>query len=237
MDLGLLGWGDAGWGDEFARGALMTFLVATAAFALSLVIGAGFAALQTSKSFLLRMIAGIYVSVFRGIPELLVIYLVFFGGGQFLQYFASGLFGYDGYIDLPVFAVGVVCIAISAGAYTTEVMRGAVQAVPPGQLEAAAAIGMSRRLRFWRVLAPLAARHALPGLGNIWQYTLKDTSLISVVGLVEIMRTAALGAGSTKQPFTFYFAALVLFLALASLSQWAFKFAENRANRGVRRAL
>ncbi|MEO1329440.1 MAG: ABC transporter permease [Pseudomonadota bacterium] len=235
MDLGHLGWGDAGWGDEFARGALMTFAVAVCAFLLCLVFGSLFAAAKLSRHWALRAIGEVYTTVLRGIPELLVIYLVFFGGGQLMQTIAYGLFGYDGYVDVPVFLVGVFCIGLSAGAYSTEVIRGAVLAIPKGQLEAADAIGMSARLKFWRVLVPQTARFALPGLGNIWQYALKDTSLISVVGLVEVMRTAALGSGSTREPFTFYITAFVIFLILAIVSQQAFVRAERWANRGVRR--
>ena len=235
MDLGVLGWGDAGWGDEFARAALMTIAVATCAFLLGLVFGTGFAACKLSGSRILRLIGDVYTTILRGVPELLVIYLVFFGGGALLRNIANGLFGYDGYIDLPVFAIGTLCIGLSAGAYSTEVIRGAVLAIPKGQLEAAHAIGMNGWLRFWRVLVPQAARYALPGLGNVWQFALKDTSLISIVGLVEVMRTAHLGAGSLKQPFTFYITAFLIFLVLAIISQRAFVFAEGRANRGVRR--
>ena len=166
MDLGILGWGDSGWGDEFARGALMTFLVALCAFVLGLMFGTLFAAFKLSQSRVLKLIGDVYTTVLRGIPELLVIYLVFFGGGTLLAKIASSLFGYDGYIDLPVFGIGALCIGLSAGAYSTEVIRGAVQAIPKGQIEAAHAIGMNGWLRFWRVLVPQAARYALPGLGN-----------------------------------------------------------------------
>jgi len=235
VDLGILGWGDAGWGDEFARAALMTFALAICAFATGLVFGTVFAAFKLSKSRILRFVGDAYTTVLRGIPELLVIYLVFFGGGTLLRSIASAMFAYDGYVDIPVFAVGALCIGLSSGAYSTEVIRGAVLAIPRGQIEAAHAIGMSGWLRFWRVLVPPAARYALPGLGNIWQYALKDTSLISIVGLVEVMRTAAIGAGSTKQPFTFYITAFLIFLLLAMISQRVFAAAEARANRGVRR--
>lgn len=234
MSLELLGWGDAGWGDEFFRGALMTLAIATAAFALSVVFGAAFAACRLSQSAVLRAVAWGYITVLRGIPELLVIYLVFFGGGSMLRAIAAGMFGYDGYIDLPTFAVGTLCLALSAGAYATEVIRGAVQAIPPGQVEAGRAVGMGTWARFRRILVPQAARFALPGLSNIWQFTLKDTSLISVIGLVEIMRTAALGAGSTREPFTFYITAFLIFLVLAWISQRGFLRAEDWAQRGVR---
>jgi octopine/nopaline transport system permease protein len=115
------------------------------------------------------------------------------------------------------------------------VIRGAVLAIPKGEIEAAKAIGMNTPLRFRRILVPQAARFALPALGNVWQFALKDTALISIVGLVEIMRSAALGAASTKEPFTFYITAFLLFLFLASISNQGFRRAENWAGRGVRR--
>ena len=234
MDFSLLGWGDAGWGDEMLRGALMTIAVAVCAYALGIVIGSGLAACKLSEWWALRLLAEIYTTVIRGIPELLVIYLVFFGGGALLRTITSGVFGYDGYIDPPLFITGMVCIGVSAGAYNAEVIRGAVLAVPKGQLEAAKAVGMSTRQRFWRVLLPQVARYALPGLGNVWQLTLKDTSLISVIGLVEIMRQAAVASGSTKQPFTFYLVAAMLYLGLTSMSNRGFIRLELWANRGVR---
>ena len=130
----------------------------------------------------------------------------------------------------------MVCIGVSAGAYATEVIRGAVLAVPVGQIEAAKAIGMSTSQRFWRILVPLAGRLALPGLGNVWQITLKETSLISVIGLVEIMRQASIASGSTKEPFTFYLVAAALYLGLTSISNRGFLRAETWASRGVRTA-
>lgn len=235
MDLSLLGWGNAGWGDEMARGALMTVVVAFCAFILGIVFGSIFAAAKLSPLRSLRLLGDIYTTVVRGVPELLVIFLIFFGGGTLLRYVTSSIFGYDGYLEPPVFAVGVVCIGVSAGAYATEVIRAAILAVPKGEVEAARAIGMPPLMRLRRILVPQAARFALPGLGNVWQFSLKDTSLISIVGLVEIMRSAALGAGSTKEPFTFYVTAFVLFLVLASISNRLFAGAEKWANRGVRR--
>ena len=236
MDFSLLGWGADGWGDQMLLGALVTLAVAVTAYALGIVIGAGLAAMRLSALAPLRWLAWAYATVVRGIPELLVIYLVFFGGGTALRAIASGMFGYEGYIDLPIFVTGMICLAVSAGAYSSEVIRGAVLVVPKGQIEAAIAIGMSRSQRFWRVLVPQVARYALPGLGNVWQFTLKDTSLISVIGLVEIMRQAAIAAGSTKEPLTFYVVAALPYLRLTSLSNRGFLRAESWANRGVRRA-
>lgn len=234
MDFSLLVFGDDGWGDEMLRGAVMTMAVAVCSYLLGVVIGVFFASLKLSQFLVLRYVADVYTTVIRGIPELLVIYLVFFGGGSLLRSVASGMFGYDGYIDPPLFITGMACIGLSAGAYITEVIRGAVLAVPTGQIEAAKAIGMSASKRFWRILVPQVSRYALPGLGNVWQLTLKETSLISVIGLVEIMRSAAVASGSTKEPFTFYLIAAVLYLGLTSISNRGFLRAEVWASKGVR---
>ena len=234
MDFTLLVFGDDGWGDEMLRGALMTMVVAVCSYLLGVVIGIFFASLKLSQLVVLRYVADFYTTIIRGIPELLVIYLVFFGGGALLRSVTSGLFGYEGYIDLPLFMTGVICIGVSAGAYNTEVIRGAVLAVPVGQIEAAKAIGMSTSKRFWRILVPQVSRYALPGLANVWQLTLKETSLISVIGLVEIMRSAQVASGSTKEPFTFYLTAAILYLGLTSISNRGFLRAEAWASKGVR---
>lgn len=233
--LSLLAWGDAGWGDEMVRGAFVTLQVAVVSFALGIVIGTGGAAVKLSKVPGLPLLGDVYTTLIRGIPDLITIYIIFFGGGQFAMAVAQ-VFGYGGYIEFDAFTTGVVALGIISGAYSTEVIRGAVQAVPKGQVEAAKACGMSRWTLFRRIMIPQVARYALPGLGNVWQLTLKDTSLISVVGLTEIMRQAFVASGSTKQPFTFFVSAAVLYLALTSLSNKAFDGAETWANRGVRRA-
>jgi octopine/nopaline transport system permease protein len=146
------------------------------------------------------------------------------------------MFGYHGYIEVHAFAIGTVAIGLVSGAYSTEVIRGAVLAVPRGEIEAARAFGMGRALLFRRIMVPQVARFALPGLGNVWQLTLKDTALISVTGLVEIMRQAHIAAGSTRQPFTFYAVAAVLYLVLTTFSNYGFQRAEKWASRGVKRA-
>jgi octopine/nopaline transport system permease protein len=231
----LLRWGAEGWGDELVRSALMTLAVSVASFALGLLIGGGGAFAKLSHSRLLRLIAEVYTTVVRGIPELLVIYLLYFGSSLAIMRVLKGVFGYEGRIELNAFTIGMVAVGIVSGAYSTEVIRGAFQSVPKGQLEAAVACGMSPWLRFRRVLLPLAARYALPGLGNVWQLTLKDTALISVTGLVEIMRQAELAAGATRQPFVFYLTAAALYLVFTTVSNWGFHRAEAYASRGVRR--
>jgi octopine/nopaline transport system permease protein len=234
MGFGILAWGDAGWGDELARGALTTVTIAAAAYLVGAVLGTLLATMKLSGSSAMKVPAAIYTTVMRGMPEMLVIYVVFFGGGALSSWIASNVLGIDGSVDLPSFAVGVVCIALSVGAYSCEVIRGAVLAVPRGQIEAADAVGMTRMQRNRLVIAPQAFRIALPGMTNVWQFSLKDTALVSIIGVVELMRTASLGSNSSKQPFTFYFAALVIFIAIAYLSQRLFTRLQNLADRGVR---
>ncbi len=233
--LELLSFGETGWGDQLLQGAAMTLAVAVSAFLLGLAFGSLGAAAKLGGNLALRGVAEVYTTVVRGVPELLVIYLLFFGGSGMVTAVA-GVFGYTGFVEINAFTVGVVAVGLISGAYSTEVIRGAVQAVPFGQIEAARACGMGRWLILRRILAPLAARHALPGLGNVWQLTLKDTSLISVTALAEIMRVAHMAAGSTREPFVFYTAAAALYLALTTLSTIVFDRAERRAMRGARRA-
>jgi octopine/nopaline transport system permease protein len=231
----LLSFGDAGWGDEMLRAAGMTLAVSVSSMLLGLVFGMLGAAAKLSVIPPLRWLAEGYTTIARGVPELLIIYLLFFGGSGAVM-FVARLFGYHGYIELHAFTIGTFAIGAVSGAYSTEVIRGAVLAVPPGQIEAAKAIGMSRGLMFRRIAFPQVARYALPGLGNVWQITLKDTALISVTGLVEIMRQAHIAAGSTRQPFTFYLVAAALYLVLTTFSNYGFQRAESWASRGVRRA-
>jgi octopine/nopaline transport system permease protein len=230
----VLTFGDAGWGDEMLRAALMTVAVSLSSMALGLVLGSIGAAAKLSDSLAARAIAGLYTTVVRGVPELLVIYLLFFGGSGAVM-FVAGIFGYHGYIELNAFTIGMAAVGVVSGAYSTEVIRGAVLSVPRGEIEAAKAIGMHRWLIFRRIMMPQVARFALPGLGNVWQLTLKDTALISVTGLVEIMRQAHVAAGSTRQPFTFYVVAAILYLILTTFSTYGFQRAEAWAGRGVRR--
>jgi len=231
----LLSFGDQGWGDEMARAALMTIAVSLSSMALGLVVGTIGAAAKLSALAPARWLAEGYTTLVRGVPELLVIYLLFFGGSGAAMFVAS-IFGYHGYVELNAFTIGTVAVGLISGAYSTEVIRGAVQAVPGGQIEAAKAIGMPRALMFRRIMLPQVARFALPGLGNVWQLTLKDTALISVTGLVEIMRQAHVAAGSTREPFTFYVVAALLYMLLSTFSNYGFQRAEGWASRGVRRA-
>ncbi len=231
----IMGFGPNGWGQAMALAALMTVAVSICGFLAGAVIGTGVAAMKLSRSQVARAIADTYTTVLRGVPDLLVIYLFYFGGSLALSA-AGRLFGAEGFIGLPAFATGAVAIGVVSGAYQAEVLRGAYQALSRGELEAARAVGMPRGLMFRRIVAPQVLRYAIPGLGNVWQLVLKESALISVTGLVELLRQSQIGAGSTRQPFTFFLTAAALYLVITTVSTYAFQWAEDRSMRGVRRA-
>ena len=231
----IMGFGPRGWGGAMLLAALMTVGVSVCGFLAGGVIGTGVAAMKLSRSRVARIVADAYTTVLRGVPDLLVIYLFYFGGSLALT--AVGRwFGAEGFIGLPAFAIGSLAIGVVSGAYQAEVLRGAYLALSRGELEAARSVGMSRALMFRRIVAPQVLRYAIPGLGNVWQLVLKESALISVTGLVELLRQSQIGSGSTRQPFTFFLTAAALYLLITTVSTWAFQRAEDRAMRGVRRA-
>lgn len=230
----LLAWGDEGWGDELLRGALTTLALAIPAFIAGCVIGTCAAAIRERGGRISGALVVCYTTFVRGIPELLVIYLIFFGGGQLMRLVLAA-FGYRGDYDSNAFLSGLLALALISGAYATEVMRGAFKGVDKGQVEAARAFGWSRTGTFFRIVAPQLFRIALPSLGNVWLVTLKDTALISVTGLIELMRAAGVATGSTAMPLYFYTAALVLYLLLSAVSNQLFDRLEQRSRRGLRR--
>jgi len=227
------GFGPGGWGPSMLTAAAMTLAVALAGFGFGALVGILGAWAKVAGGAALRTAADAYTTMLRGIPDLLVIYLFYFGSSSVMTPIAR-LFGASGFISLPGFLAGALAIGVVSGAYHTEVFRGAYLAVARGEIEAALASGMRRMLMFRRIVAPLALRYAVPGLGNVWQLVLKESALVSVTGLVEIMRQAQIGAGSTRQPFTFFFAAAVLYFVISSVSGWALGRVELRSRRGLR---
>lgn len=230
--LGLLGFGENGWGALLLVATLMTLAVTATALLIGAVLGTIIASAKLSGNFLLVTIGNIYTTVFRGVPELLIIYLIYFGGSSAVTAIGRSL-GYEGFFGLPSFAAGALAVGIISGAYQAEVYRGAYLAISKGELEAASAIGMHRMMRLRRIIMPQVLRFAIPGLGNVWQLSLKDSALISVTGLAELMRTSQVAAGSTRQYFLFFIAGGLLYLLLTSLSDRIFNGAERRANRSL----
>ena len=227
----LLAFGDTGWGDELFRATLMTIAVSITAMLIGFSFAAIFTPLKLSKFKSLNLIANIYTTVIRGVPELLVIYLFFFGGSGAIMFVAS-MFGYNEYIEINAFVTGSFAIGIISGAYSTEVFRGAIQSIDKGQFEAAKVLGLSKFIQFYKIILPQMLRLAIPNLSNVWQITLKDTSLISVTGLVEIMRQSYIAAGSTRDPLFFYSFAAVLYLLLTFLSMKLINKLEVKYSRG-----
>jgi octopine/nopaline transport system permease protein len=252
--LSLLAWGPTGWLDELTFATGLTLLVALAGFAVGSIFGSAAAAAKLSRSALARGAADVYTTVLRGVPDLLVIYLFYFGGSAALSAVA-GLFGYTGFVGMPAFVTAALAIGLVNGAYQTEVLRGAYLAIARGELEAATAAGMSPITKLRRIIVPQVLRFALPGLGNVWQLVLKESALVAVIGLTvhlpsidlfqlitlpelrfnDLLRQAHVAAGSTREPFIFYLAAACFYLVLTTLSYLVFQSAEKRALVGMRR--
>ncbi|ANY87559.1 MULTISPECIES: ABC transporter permease [Pseudomonas] len=230
----LIGFGATGWGSVLLLAALMTLLVTLAALLVGALLGALVAAAKLQGNALLRWLGETYTTVFRGVPELLVIYLFFYGGSALVSQVGQ-LFGAKGFVGMPAFVVGALAVGVVSGAYQAEVYRGAFQAVSRSELEAAKAIGMPMLLRFRRIIAPQVLRFALPGLGGVWQISLKDSALISVTGLVELMRASRVAAASTGQFVLFFLTGCALYLLLTGCSNLVFSRAELRVGRTLRR--
>jgi len=227
----ILAFGDTGWGDELFYATLMTIAVSITAMIIGFSFAAIFTPLKLSKNKFLNFLSNTYTTVIRGVPELLVVYLFFFGGTGAVMYVAS-IFGYNEYIEINAFITGAFAIGIISGAYSTEVFRGAFQSIDKGQFEAAKVLGLSKFAQIFKIILPQVLRLAIPNLSNVWQITLKDTSLISVTGLVEIMRQSYIAAGSTRDPLFFYSFAAVLYLLLTYLSMKLINRLEIKYSKG-----
>jgi octopine/nopaline transport system permease protein len=227
----LLSFGKTGWGDELFFATLMTIAVSITAMFIGFLFALVFTPLKLSKNKLFNFIGNSYTTIIRGVPELLVIYLLFFGGTGAVMFVAS-MFGYNDYIEINAFITGAFAIGIISGAYSTEVFRGAIQSIDQGQFEAAKVLGLNKFDQFFKIILPQTLRLAIPNLSNVWQITLKDTSLISVTGLVEIMRQSYIAAGSTRDPLFFYSFAAVLYLLLTFISMKLINKLEVRYSRG-----
>ncbi|SOD92318.1 ABC transporter permease [Caenispirillum bisanense] len=215
---------------QLLSGLWVTVQLALGAVCVGLVLGIAGAAMKLSPLAPVRWVAETYTAIFRGLPELLTVLLVYFGGTVLM----TAIIG--DYFEVSAYGAGVAALGITFGAYATEVFRGAILAVPKGQVEAAHAFGMSKLLAFRRVVLPQVWRIALPGLGNLFLVLLKDTALVSVVGLEDLMREADIASRYTKEPFTFYMAAAFLYLGLTVVTMAVLHVLETRANRGQRRA-
>lgn len=224
-----------GYGWMLWDGVQMTIAVAICAMLVTLACGMVGAWGKLSPQRPVRILAETYTTVIRGVPELILILLVYYGVPTLIQDIALS-FGADIRIDFNSFFAGFLTIGFIYGAFATEVFRGAYLAVPRGQIEAAYACGMSRMLVARRILLPQMWRFALPGLGNVWMVMIKATALISVIQLQELMRNTDIAARAVRLPFTFFFITSLIYLAITLVSMYAQHRAEVWANRGVRRS-
>lgn len=222
-----------GFGAQLLAGTFVTIQLALSAVVLGLVLGLLGATAKLSAIAPMRWLGDGYSTLIRGLPEFLVVLTFYFGASDILMAIAS-LFGYDEYIEVSAFVAGTTALGFIFGAYASELFRGAIIAIPPGQAEAARALGMNARQTFFRITLPQVWRIALPGLGNLFMILMKDTALVSVVGLEELMRMTSFAVSHTKEPFTFYLAAAIIYLMLTSLASWGLRYMERRASIGVR---
>lgn len=222
-----------GYGTSLLVGTLVTIKLTFFSLILGLILGLIGSVCVLSRSRLLSSSVEGLTTVIRGIPELLFVLGVYLGSSVIINDLAQAV-GYEDYIDIDSFNAGVIALSLVFGAYGTEVFRGAIQALDKGQLEAASAIGMTNAMRFRRIVLPQMWRLALPGLGNLFMVLLKNTALLSVIGVQDLMRNATSAVGFTKEPFTFYLATSVIYLALTSLSMIGLEIIERRVNRGFK---
>jgi len=206
-----------GYGPSILQGTLLTIELCLASLAISMVLGIITALAKLSRVRAANFIANAYTTIIRGIPDLVLMLLLFYGGQVFINQ-VGPMLGYDDYIDINPFMAGVSTIGFIFGAYMAETFRGAILAVPGGQMEAGYAYGMTRFQVFIRILMPQMIRHAIPGFGNNWLVLMKTTALVSIIGLKDMVRMAGLAAGATRMPFTFYLVVALIYLILTSIS-------------------
>ena len=222
-----------GYGHQLTSGTLVTGEIFLASLALGLIIGLIAAFAKLSRWWLLRKTADLYSDIIRGLPELLTIFLIYFGIPIFIARLLSH-FGIDFYLKVSPFVGGVVALSFYFGAYAAEIFRGAILSVPKGQIEAAQAFALSSAQIYRRIILPQAWRIALPPLGNMTLALMKSTALVSVIGLDELMRKTSMATAATHQPFTFYFTASLIYLAMTVMISVAMNFLERRTSRGVK---
>ena len=212
---------------------LVTIKVALLSLLIAVILGLIGAVSKLSKSLIASSIANVYTTLIRGIPDLVLMTIIFYGGQIQLNNIGD-LMGWE-YIDISPFIAGTLTIGFIFGAYMTETFRGGILAVSKGEIEAASAFGMSRWQVFKRITFPLMVRHSLPGFGNNWMVLAKSTALVSVIGLHDMVYNAGIAGGSTRQPFTFYLVVALLFLVITSISDFGLRMANQRFSLGVRR--
>jgi len=227
MDFGGYGW-------TLVRGFGVTLSVGFCSLAVATLIGFVVALMALGPIHFLRVLARGYTVVMRGIPELVLILLIYFGAATVIQQIVRALGGEltDFRLDLSPFVAATATLGMIYGAYMAEVFRGAIQSIPSGQIEAGRAYGMRRGVLFRFVVLPQMMRFAFAGVGNVWLVLIKATALASAIQLPELMRAAEIGAAATRKPFNFYLAAAAMYLVITAISLILVRIIETRAFRG-----
>jgi arginine/ornithine transport system permease protein len=215
------------------EGLSLTLRVSAVSLAIACAFGIAGAMAKLSRSRAARWAAEVYTTLIRGMPELVLMLLIFYGGQIGINRIADAQ-GWD-YIEIPPFIAGVLTIGFIFGAYLTETFRGAILAVPKGQAEAALAFAMSPRQVMWRVVLPQMVRHAIPGFANNWLIMIKASALVSIIGLDDMVHRAGLASATTRAPFTFYVAVALIYLALTSVSIFILSRVEARYSLGLKK--
>lgn len=204
---------------------VMTLSIAVASLVIGLLLSILFVVLETSKIACIRKPTSVIIALFRGLPEILVVFLIYFGLVQVIYLIT------DEFMELNAFWCGSMALGIIFAAYASQSLRGAIKAIPLGQWESGAALGLSRAQVFIRIVMPQVWRHALPGLSNQWLVLLKDTALVSLIGVDDLMRQSELINANTHQPFTWYGIAALIYLVITLISQRVIRYLEKRFTR------
>ncbi|SER76877.1 histidine transport system permease protein [Pseudomonas sp. NFACC02] len=234
QNLGLSAFSLKGFGPLLLQGTWMTIKLSVMSLLLAIVLGLLGASAKLSKAAILRIPAQVYTTLIRGVPDLVLMLLIFYSLQTWLTTLTEAM-EWD-YIEIDPFAAGVITLGFIYGAYFTETFRGAILAVPRGQVEAATAYGLSRAQRFRFVVFPQMMRFALPGIGNNWQVVLKATALVSIIGLADLVKASQDAGKSTYQLFYFLVLAALIYLVITSVSNFALRWAERRYAAGSREA-
>ncbi|MBK5351749.1 ABC transporter permease [Pseudomonas sp. TH41] len=233
--LGLSGFSLKGFGPLLLSGTWMTVKLSVLSLLLSALLGLIGASSKLSRSSALRIPAQLYTTLIRGVPDLVLMLLIFYSLQTWLTSLTAAL-GWD-YIEIDPFSAGVITLGFIYGAYFTETFRGAILAVPRGQMEAATAYGLSRTQRFRYVVFPQMMRFALPGIGNNWMVILKATALVSIIGLADLVKAAQDAGKSTYQLFYFLVLAALIYLLITSASNVVLRWLERHYAAGSREAV
>ncbi len=232
--LGLLSYGDQGWGDELLKGAYLSIGISVTAYMIGLLLGLIGAIAKISKNRPAIVAASVYTTVIRSVPDILIIFLIYYTATDAFRS-VMAMTGLAADFQLNGFEAAALSLGVVQGGYTTEVLRGAIVAVPRGQSEAAYAVGLKRWQTFFLVILPQMFPLALPGLGNLWLIVLKESSLVSLIGFTELVLAGKMAAGATRHYLLFYCAVGVIFLVMSGLSTMILHFIEVRAYENWRR--